>query len=223
MPYKILRPHRIHPPTLLILRPAQHLDAHKQLPPHMLHLAKAHRDPAEQERPLTRHSHFEREPLVLDPRPLLVHGARLDVRVPQPVVVVRRVLVEDPTLHLEPGWRDVGYDPLDVPFWVHGFADGGRAQGERGVDLMALGQRGGDLGDDEGVGGEGVDVCERQICGAVERYLDRTSWRGMRDRRVIEAAGGAFLLARAIAVGFAWVREGRRPVVGVRVGGLFFI
>jgi hypothetical protein len=58
-------------------------------------------------------------------------------------------------------------------------------------------KRSGQLGHDEGVGGEGIDVGEREVVRAVESEPHGIARRCARYGRVVEASLRAFLLATA--------------------------
>lgn len=89
-----------------------------------------------------------------------------------PVVMIAGVLVSQFHVKLEARAGNARDDPLAVPYGVAVAADGGRAPAE-GPDIAGKGP-GGDVdgGVDEGVAGEGVEVCDGEVGGAVEDDLD---------------------------------------------------
>ena len=129
--------------------------------------------------------------------PCLAHGADFDVDVAQSIVMVSWIFVVDTALEPEARGGYIGHDPVAVPYRVGVLAYGLCTPHQRGVFLVSCWEGGVQLGDNEGVCGESVDVCEREVVGAVEGELDRVARRRTRYWGAVEAAGGALFLARA--------------------------
>ena len=171
--YPELRPNRVHAAAMLVGRSAQDLGADCQGAAHVLGFAYADGDGAQHEGALADHALAQGKRLLGEPSPVVGHGSDVDVDVAEAVVVVGRVFVVDAALQPEAGRGHVCDDPLLVPHRIRVLAHGAGAQCQRRVFLVAVGQGGRQLGEDEGVGGEGVDVGQRQVACAVEGELDR--------------------------------------------------
>jgi hypothetical protein len=99
-------------------------------------------------------------------------------------------------LELEAGGRNVGYDPLGIPFGVHAAPDSGRPKPERPILLVPLRQVRLQLAEQVRIARQGIEVAHRQIRSPVERESDSVAAGAGRQGRRVMAAGRTFLAFR---------------------------
>ena len=193
----VLGTKRVHSSAIVVLGLAQYLDTDIQRPPQMLDPPETHSNQSQAVRAFTSRAPLDRVCLVVDAGPSLADSAHMYVDVAKAIVVVGGVFVVDASFHVEARGWDIGHDPFRVPGWIGALPYRRGAQLQWRVFFVSTGSVGVQFGDDEGVGGQSVDVCEGEVRCAMEGDLDCVARGRPWYRRVVEATRWTLLFTRA--------------------------
>lgn len=183
------RSHRPDSPLMIFLRPAQHLDAHDEVPRHR-DVRRQHRGAApDQIRSLAAHALLDLERLFPDPLPPIGKMIDMKMHIPQPIIMIRRVLIVDPSLERKAAFRHIGDDPFAIPDRIRRAPHGGRSEPHARILFVPRSQIGVELYENVWVGGERTEISHGQADGAVEGEFEREARRRARDGGCVMAAG----------------------------------
>lgn len=188
-----IRADGIHSSAFIARSPAKALNADEQSGIHMFIPGADHAYGPEEVGPFASRTFLYLIGLLGDPRPRFADGLDRNFDISKLVVAIDRVLVVNAAYQLETRSGDIGDNPFTIPNRVDIPGNGRGAEYEIWILFVATRKGGGKAGEDKRVSGQGADISNGEIGGAMKGEFEGEAWRRVGDGSTIEAPGRLLL------------------------------